>query len=55
MDWLDLLAVQGLSRGFSNTTVQSPYFDDVVPGNGHKAEALFAGSGQSRGHPEPEL
>ena len=24
MDWLDLLAVQGLSRVFSNTTVQKP-------------------------------
>ena len=26
MDWLDLLAVQGLSRGFSNTTVQKHQF-----------------------------
>jgi len=26
MDWLDLLAVQGLSRDFSNTTVQKDQF-----------------------------
>ena len=26
MDWLDLLAVQGLSRVFSNTTVQKHQF-----------------------------
>ena len=26
MDWLDLLAVQGLSRVFSNTTVQKKHF-----------------------------
>ena len=28
MDWLDLLAVQGLSRVFSNTTVQKHQFFD---------------------------
>ena len=34
MDWLDLLAVQGLSRVFSNTTVQKhqffPYFKNTL-------------------------
>ena len=31
MDWLDLLAVQGLSRVFSNTTVQKQQFFSVSP------------------------
>ena len=38
MDWLDLLAVQGLSRVFSNTTVQEHQFFDTQlssPSNSH--------------------
>ena len=31
MDWLDLLAVQGLSRVFSNTTVQKHHFFGAQP------------------------
>ena len=31
MDWLDLLAVQGLSRVFSNTTVQKHQFFSIQP------------------------
>ena len=31
MDWLDLLAVQGLSRVFSNTTVQKHQFFSAQP------------------------
>ena len=31
MDWLDLLAVQGLSRVFSNTTVQKHHFFESQP------------------------
>ena len=31
MDWLDLLAVQGLSRVFSNTTVQNHQFFGAQP------------------------
>ena len=31
MDWLDLLAVQGLSRAFSNTTVQKHQFFSAQP------------------------
>ena len=31
MDWLDLLAVQGLSRVFSNTTVQKHQFFGAQP------------------------
>ena len=31
MDWLDLLAVQGLSRDFSNTTVQKHQFFSAQP------------------------
>ena len=31
MDWLDLLAVQGLSRVFSNTTVQTHQFFGAQP------------------------
>ena len=31
MDWLDLLAVQGLSRVFSNTTVQKQQFFSASP------------------------
>ena len=31
MDWLDLLAVQGLSRVFSNTTVQKQQFFGTQP------------------------
>ena len=31
MDWLDLLAVQGLSRVFSNTTVQKHQFFSTQP------------------------
>ena len=31
MDWLDLLAVQGLSRVFSNTTVQRHQFFGFLP------------------------
>ena len=39
MDWLDLLAVQGLSRVFSNTTVQKHQFFSAQP------------SSQSNSHP----
>ena len=39
MDWLDLLAVQGLSRLFSNTTVQKHQFFGAQP------------SSQSNSHP----
>ena len=31
MDWLDLLAVQGISRVFSNTTVQKHQFFSTLP------------------------
>ena len=31
MDWLDLLAVQGLSRVFSNSTVQKHQFFGALP------------------------
>ena len=31
MDWLDLLAVQGLSRVFSNTTIQKHQFFNTQP------------------------
>ena len=31
MDWLDLIAVQGLSRFFSNTTVQKPQLFGAQP------------------------
>ena len=38
MDWLDLLAVQGLSRVFSNTAVQKHKIDEKVRWSGVSLE-----------------
>ena len=38
MDWLDLLAVQGLSRVFSNTAVQKHQIDEKVRWSGVSLE-----------------